>query len=89
MALALLICIQQGTNIEERLLNKPYVNEVTLRGQKPPLKYCQSHELLTQLERESRSFSTGNMGSLGQRNAKLQAIKQTQTRAKHACTHTG
>ena len=30
--------IQQGTNIQERLLNKPYVNEVTLRGQKPPLK---------------------------------------------------
>ena len=32
--------IQQGTNIQERLLNKPYVNEVTLRGQKPPLKCC-------------------------------------------------
>ena len=29
--------IQQGTNIQERLLNKPYVNEVTLRGQNPPL----------------------------------------------------
>ena len=26
--------IQQGTNIPERLLNKPYVNDVTLRGQK-------------------------------------------------------
>ena len=23
-----------------RLLNKPYVNEVTLRGQKSPLRYC-------------------------------------------------
>ena len=32
--------IQQGTNILERLLNKPYVNEVTLRGQKTPLKCC-------------------------------------------------
>ena len=32
--------LQQGTNIPERLLNKPYVNEVTLRGQKPPLKCC-------------------------------------------------
>ena len=30
--------VQQGTNIQERLLNKPYVNEVTLRGQKPTLK---------------------------------------------------
>ena len=27
-----------------RLLNKPYVNEVTLRGQKPPLKCCQPLE---------------------------------------------
>ena len=32
--------IQQGTNILERLLNKPYVNEVTLRGKKTPLNYC-------------------------------------------------
>ena len=32
--------IQQGTNIRERLLNKPYVNEVILRGQKPSLKRC-------------------------------------------------
>ena len=32
--------IQQGTNIPERLLNKPYVNDVTLRGQKSPLKCC-------------------------------------------------
>ena len=32
--------VQQGTNIHERLLNKPYVNDVTLRGQKSPLKCC-------------------------------------------------
>ena len=32
--------VQQGTNIPERLLNEPYVNEVTLRGQKQPLKCC-------------------------------------------------
>ena len=25
-------------NIQERLINKPYINEVTLRGQKLPLK---------------------------------------------------
>ena len=34
------IGIQQGTNIPERLLNKPYVNDVTLRGKKSPLKGC-------------------------------------------------
>ena len=33
------------------LLNKPYVNEVTLTGQNPPLKCCQPLELLTQLNR--------------------------------------
>ena len=32
--------LQKGTNIRERLLNKPYVNDVTLRGQKSPLKCC-------------------------------------------------
>ena len=32
--------LHQGTIIQERLLNKPYVNEVTLRGQNPPLKCC-------------------------------------------------
>ena len=33
--------------ISERLLNKPYVNEVTLSMQNPVLKCCQSLELLT------------------------------------------
>ena len=28
--------VQQGTNIRERLLNKPYVNEVTLQGKNHP-----------------------------------------------------
>ena len=32
--------IHFGTNIHERLLNKPYVNEVTLTGQNPSLKCC-------------------------------------------------
>ena len=32
--------LQLKSNQTERLLNKPYVNEVTLRGQKPPLKCC-------------------------------------------------
>ena len=38
--------------ISARLLNKPYVNEVTLSKQNPALKCCQSLELLTQLKRE-------------------------------------
>ena len=32
--------VQQRTNIQERLLNKPYVNKVTLSEQNPPLKCC-------------------------------------------------
>ena len=32
--------IQIKSDQTERLLNKPYVNEVTLTGQNPPLKYC-------------------------------------------------
>ena len=35
------------------LLNKPYENEVTLRGQNIPLKQCRPLELLTQFERGS------------------------------------
>ena len=33
-------CIQPGNSDYKRLLNKPYVNEVTLRRQNPPLKCC-------------------------------------------------
>ena len=32
MIVEIAIYIQQGTNIPERLLNKPYANEVTLTG---------------------------------------------------------
>ena len=32
--------LQLPTFDYKRLLNKPYVNEVTLRGQNPPLKFC-------------------------------------------------
>ena len=32
--------IQIKLDQTEQLLNKPYVNEVTLTGQNPPLKYC-------------------------------------------------
>ena len=34
------------------LVNKPYINEVTLTGQNVPLKCCQLLGLLTQLKRE-------------------------------------
>ena len=33
-------------NWDKALVNKPYVNEVTLRGQNPPLKCCQPLEIL-------------------------------------------
>ena len=36
-----LVNIQTRSKLYKGLLNKPYVNEVTLRGQKPPLKCCQ------------------------------------------------
>ena len=57
------------------LLNKPYENEVTLRGKNIPLKCCQPHELLMYIERGLRSFHTGNIGSVGQRATKLLAFK--------------
>ena len=48
----MLSAVQLKSDQTERLLNKPYVNEVTLTGQNPPLKYCQPLELLTQLEKD-------------------------------------
>ena len=56
-------------------LNKAYENEVTLREQKPPLKGSQHLELLTYIEKRSRSFNTDNMGSVGQRATKLLSFK--------------
>ena len=55
-----------------KLLNK---NEVILREQNPPLKRCKPLELLTYFEIEFRTFNKGNMGSLGQRAAKLPSVK--------------
>ena len=40
-----LIYIQPWPLAYKRLLNKPYVNEVNLTGQKPPLKYCRHLEI--------------------------------------------
>ena len=39
--------IQSRAKVYMQLLNKPYVKEVTLTGQSPPLKYCQPLEILT------------------------------------------
>ena len=51
-----------------RLLNKPYGNEVILRGQNIPLKCCQ--ELFIYIGRGFTSFHSGNMPvSVGQRAA--------------------
>ena len=47
----LALCIQLLTSDYIRLLNKPYVNGVTLREQNQPLKCYQPLELLTQLKR--------------------------------------
>ena len=59
----------------KRLLNKPYVNEVNLTGQKPPLKYCQYLEIQCAVRKKSRSFDAKNFGSVDQRAAKLLAVK--------------
>ena len=56
--------LQLSTFAYTWLLNKPYENEVTLREQNPPLKYCQPLELLTYFEKRFRSFNTSNMGSV-------------------------
>ena len=58
-----------------QLLNKPYVYRVTLRERNLALKCCQPLELLTYFESGVTSFNTGNMGSVGQRAAKLLSVK--------------
>ena len=58
--LVLISNIQLKSDQTKRLLNKPYVNEVTLTGQNPPLKYCQLLELLTHFDEGLRSFNIGN-----------------------------
>ena len=62
-------------NRDDTLANKLYVNEVTLKGQKPPLKCCQPIELLIYLEIRSISFIASNMVSVGQRAVKLPSVK--------------
>ena len=72
------IHIQQGTNILERLLNKLYVNEVTLRVQNLSLKCCQPLGILTYFEKGFRSFLIGIIGSINQWAAKLPRVAQNQ-----------
>ena len=50
-------------------------NEVTLTGQNPPLKCCQHLEIQNTVRKKSRPFFVKNFGSVGQRAAKLQAVK--------------
>ena len=57
------------------VVNKHYENEVTLREQNLPLKYCQRLKKLTYFEERFRSFHTFNIGSVGQTAAKLLAVK--------------
>ena len=40
------------------------VNEVTLPGPKPSLRFCQPLELLIQFEKRFRSFNAENLGSI-------------------------
>ena len=67
--------IQLWTFTYVRLLNKPYENEVTLREQKIPLKYCQTLNFQYTFQKSSRSFIAVNIKSVGQRDAKLLAVK--------------
>ena len=67
--------IQLQTYAYVQLLNRPYGYEVIARGQNIPLKCCQSLELLMYIGRGIKSFHTGNIGSVGQRAAKLPSVK--------------
>ena len=50
---------------------RPNENEVILRGQTISLRYCQPLKLLIYIARGFGSFPTGNVGSIGQRAAKV------------------
>ena len=60
-----------------RINKAPFMiwNEVTLTGKILPLKCCYSLEISTQFFKKIRSFDAENLGSVGQRTAKLPAIK--------------
>ena len=58
------ITVHYANLISERLLNKPYVNEVTLSQQNQALKCCQSLEFLPLFVKGLRSFNAENLGSV-------------------------
>ena len=57
------------------LLNKNYVNGMTLKEQNQSLIYCQPLELLIYLGKGIKYFYTSNIGAIGQKAAKLVAVK--------------
>ena len=57
------------------VLDKPYENQVTLREKNLSLKYCHPLEVLIYFGKGFRYFQTSDMESVGQRAAKLLAIK--------------
>ena len=67
--------VKQGTNINKQLLDKPYVNEVTLKGQKSTLEMLLVSWTFDKVIKGVRSFYAENLGSVSQRATKLPAIK--------------
>ena len=67
--------VQLPTFAYTRLLNKPYEYEVTLTGQNQPLKCCQHLEIQYTVRKRVDIFMLKNFGSVGQRAAKLLAVK--------------
>ena len=67
--------IQLKLDKTTQLLNKPNVNKVILRKKNIPLKSFQPLEMLRYFEEGLRSFHTSNIGSAGQRAAKLLDVK--------------
>ena len=58
-----------------RLHTKPHEYEINTRAPNIYLKCCQHLELLIYFEKGLRSFYSGNIGSVGQRAAKLLGVK--------------
>ena len=67
--------IHSWTFVYIRLLDRPYENEVTFKGQNICLKCYQSLELMLYFGKGFRSFHKGNIGFVGQRASKLLAVK--------------
>ena len=67
-----------------RLLHKPYVNEVTLREHNPSLKCCYPLDFSNSYFSTFRTFNAVNIGSVGQRAAKLRSVKVGSLKKKSA-----